>query len=60
MDDDNIIISIGRTLARPWKEDISPITAVLVVILFAIAVWWSLDSLNILGKMQRFISEAQV
>ncbi len=57
--DSNIIVDVGRTIARPWKEDISPLSAVIVVILFAIAVWWSLDSLHILSKMQRFIEEAQ-
>lgn len=58
--DDNIIVNVGRTLIRPWKEDVSPVAAALVFVLFAIAVWWSLDSLNILSKMQRYIQEAQV
>ena len=56
--DDNIFVEVGRTLARPWKEDISPTTAVVVFILFAIVVWWSLDSLRVIAKLQNFISEA--
>lgn len=54
---DNLIVEIGRTLARPWKEEISPTTAVVVVILFAIVVWWSLDSLRMFEKMHNFINE---
>lgn len=51
--DDNFIVQVGRTLARPWKEDISPLTAVIVVVLFAIVVWWSLDALNVINKLEK-------
>lgn len=55
--EDNIIVSIGRTLAKPWREDISPMTAVIVFVLFAIAVWWALDSLRIISKMHKFVAD---
>lgn len=54
--DDNIAVDVGRTLIRPWKEDISPWGALAVFLVFLLLVWWATDALIIQG---RFLKNAE-
>lgn len=48
---DNFVVDVGRTLVKPWKEDVSPWTAIAVALLFFFLVWWATDALLIHGKL---------
>lgn len=50
----SVFDDVAQTLGRPWKQEI-PVGVMLIFIgLFAITVWWTFDSLHILGKLEAY------
>jgi hypothetical protein len=49
--DDNIVVDVGRTLVKPWKDDIPWQSAMAVTVVFVLLVWWATDALLIHGRL---------
>ena len=53
----NFLEDVGQTLTKPWKEDVPVWVILSMLVLFAIVVWFTFDSLNAICKLEAFITE---